>query len=859
MIEHKPANRPLGDEEFVTMALRYLDGLTSPDEELAFSDQLEAFPHRRDQFVALCRHAGMLRETFTSQMLENSVDASADSTSGGPNAPQSLPPVIIHTLSPSLSPIPSFLGGMLFSYLVAAVVLGMALLLASVWKLSDRTQITHDESPAVPGRNPRTPDASIVARITGMVECVWEEANLPSPFGRGAGGEGSPNSLTSTNSHLSYPKSEILDHKSLVALGDRLALRSGLLELTYDTGARVILQGPVTYKVESSGGGYLSLGKLTARLEKKSEVRGQRSELADQKSEIMNHQFAVRTPTALVTDLGTEFGVEVGKGGDTTSHVFRGSVEVRTISVDETAPRVRVLRANESARVEFGDGAGHERTILLIPGAPSADFVRVLPQRTPKTLDLVDVVAGGNGFSGQRNRGIDPTTGRTVAAPPQRRIMVGDGRYHRVEGLPFVDGVFIPDRLGHSIQTDSAGHAFDAFGTAFNETPHCIWAGGAIPTSAAGQVVPAVLGDVDYSSSGHGLLYMHANKGITFDLDAIRHANPGYKLVRFHTVVGNTETAAVLPFSDDTVTKNTLFSDDFQSATVGAPPDSVAGSADPATGSRALGTWDLRKGVHTSFQVQNNVRPGDPKSEAGTNKYLAFTKASNDSSFALATGWAASSTEGQIVQLNVSIYVPSGPATDVFGIRAFTNGIDASGPTIGVVQYRNGEVNFHDGINWKPTTLIGKTDAWQNIVIIADMAAKKYSINLDGNVFGDARWAGNASTIGCLYMSRPTGAVGGKAFIDNLRLQSFPKPSTFGKSDPRSASADAWILVDGERRSGRRGLHRQSGANSIVIPLAERDRFLTLVATDGGNGLYWDSIIFGDPQLELRPTLGTRQ
>ena len=52
------------------------------------------------------------------------------------------------------------------------------------------------------------------------------------------------------------------------------------------------------------------------------------------------------------------------------------------------------------------------------------------------------------------------------------------------------------------------------------------------------------LGEIDYAASGHGLLFMHANKGITFDLDAIRRANPGHKLVRFRTVAGNTETSS---------------------------------------------------------------------------------------------------------------------------------------------------------------------------------------------------------------------------------------------------------------------------------------------------------------------------
>ena len=41
------------------------------------------------------------------------------------------------------------------------------------------------------------------------------------------------------------------------------------------------------------------------------------------------------------------------------------------------------------------------------------------------------------------------------------------------------------------------------------------------------------------------------------------------------------------------------------------------------------------------------------------------------------------------------------------------------------------------------------------------------------------------------------------------------------------------------------------GAFSISIPLRERDRFLTLVATDGGDGIIADWTMFGDPRLEL--------
>ena len=150
-------------------------------------------------------------------------------------------------------------------------------------------------------------DLPPVARITGLFDCRWADPRTaPIGFDR-------------------------------VRLGRKYALASGYMEIAYDTGAKVILQGPCVYQVESTTGGYLSLGKLTARVEKKNEVvSGQWSVASEAKSR--NHYplatshyplFSVRTPTAIVTDLGTEFGVEVDRSGATRSHVFRGKVELR--------------------------------------------------------------------------------------------------------------------------------------------------------------------------------------------------------------------------------------------------------------------------------------------------------------------------------------------------------------------------------------------------------------------------------------------------------------------------------------------------------------------------------------------------
>ena len=181
----------------------------------------------------------------------------------------------------------------------------------------------------------------MVGRVVGMVDCQWSDPVTPA-FSRDG-----------------------------VHLGRKYTLASGLLEIAYDTGAKVILQGPCVYEVESPAGGFLSLGKLTARIGERGEGRGERGEKTgktvklqrtNQKPDIGIQKvpsplsplpsplFSVRTPTAIVTDLGTEFGVEVACGGAATSRVFRGAVRIQWIG-DGGRRQEALLGENESARV----------------------------------------------------------------------------------------------------------------------------------------------------------------------------------------------------------------------------------------------------------------------------------------------------------------------------------------------------------------------------------------------------------------------------------------------------------------------------------------------------------------------------
>jgi hypothetical protein len=255
--------------------------------------------------------------------------------------PPSLPGVSGSLFAGQFSP-----GGYLFSYLLAAFIVGIGLLIGWEWQVSN-SRLDHQDAvqvapqPAPAGLRPE-PELVSVGRVTGMVDCQWAD-----------------------------PKTATVNG-ARVALGQKYLLAAGLLQISYDTGARAILQGPCIYEVESRHGGFLALGRLTAKVEKRDAVKGERGArsgesekvVANQQSTIDNHKspsplsplpsplFVVRTPTAKVTDLGTEFGVEVDASGVSKAHVYEGKVEMQAVGGGNA--RAILLRANESARAETG-------------------------------------------------------------------------------------------------------------------------------------------------------------------------------------------------------------------------------------------------------------------------------------------------------------------------------------------------------------------------------------------------------------------------------------------------------------------------------------------------------------------------
>lgn len=104
-----------------------------------------------------------------------------------------------------------------------------------------------------------------------------------------------------------------------------LRLDSGLAQVVFYSGARVVIEGPAEFRLISPGEAECRTGKFTAEVP--TQAIG----------------FKLSTPQMHVTDLGTQFGLDVNESR-TEVHVFLGSIEIQP--------------AMDPAKRKLGEGAG---------------------------------------------------------------------------------------------------------------------------------------------------------------------------------------------------------------------------------------------------------------------------------------------------------------------------------------------------------------------------------------------------------------------------------------------------------------------------------------------------------------------
>lgn len=130
-------------------------------------------------------------------------------------------------------------------------------------------------------------------------------------------------------------------------------IESGLIELSLESGTRVLLEGPAGFAVTGANGIRLTHGKLVADVPKGAEG------------------FLVDYPDGEIVDLGTEFAANISPdGGPARFGVFRGEIECRPNKIEENA-----FRLLEGHAVLLEGGRAHS-----IPFDQS-EFVRELPSR----------------------------------------------------------------------------------------------------------------------------------------------------------------------------------------------------------------------------------------------------------------------------------------------------------------------------------------------------------------------------------------------------------------------------------------------------------------------------------------------
>lgn len=144
--------------------------------------------------------------------------------------------------------------------------------------------------------------------------------------------------------------------------------------------------------------------------------------------------------------------------------------------------------------------------------------------------DLADIVAGGNGTgTGINGQAIHPATGRAVSGQTGFLKVKQHDVFQSVAENPLVDGVFIP-KSGR-VQISSTKLLIEDLPVTSGQSWDFFKAG---PSNGSTE---NRIDQVDYSVAPNSVLAMHANKGITFDLNAIRGGSA--RSGTFTAVLGN--------------------------------------------------------------------------------------------------------------------------------------------------------------------------------------------------------------------------------------------------------------------------------------------------------------------------------
>lgn len=225
------------------------------------------------------------------------VDAAAQDRG---TSPQTAPPRLPNDEPSVALPIPRQRRSLIRRYAWVAALAAAVLFAVGGWTVRGQWQRTRASVADLENR-----DAN-VAKITGSLNCRW----------------------------ANQPDGRVLGYGSSLYAGDQLNLAEGVAELTFDGGARVILQAPAIFDVESYSDSVLHQGRLTVCCP--TGAQG----------------FRVTAGSLVVVDRGTEFGISADENGDAEVHVFRGLAEAQFPMSQDGPVQTVHWRENKIVRYE---------------------------------------------------------------------------------------------------------------------------------------------------------------------------------------------------------------------------------------------------------------------------------------------------------------------------------------------------------------------------------------------------------------------------------------------------------------------------------------------------------------------------
>ncbi|OXU15547.1 FecR domain-containing protein [Sedimentisphaera salicampi] len=297
------------------------------------------------------------------------------------------------------------------------------------------------------------------------------------------------------------------------------SLSEGALKIKFEKGTEAILEAPAMFTLADSNKIILEYGRLNANVP------------PDGKG------FIVKTKNAVIKDLSTQFGVNVGHLAGCQVYVHKGRVELESNKGQrerQHAERFSEILGQYQA-VEFDDNESINEIVY-----PETGYIRYFSSEDNfvwrgEDFSLSAAVSDKNGFEYKSgNKAVDLVDGEIKHLEDcHNGWRLAQDTFKEVESK-FIDSVFVPYKDKNGCKISTSGVAFKSF----SNSQSAFWApvsSQSIVWNTSDNQLGVGFAEVE-TGYDDPVIFMHSNSGITFDLQALRNQYPSLQPSFFQTI-----------------------------------------------------------------------------------------------------------------------------------------------------------------------------------------------------------------------------------------------------------------------------------------------------------------------------------